>query len=148
MTVTETKMWSESGQVAADEDNVRLAPGFLEAGEEFDDPIERGLARKPEAQDRVERASAHGGDVADVDVEALAAEEPGVVEREDEIVALDEEVLGHEESSRARPEDGRIVPDAEDHVLPGDGEVPADTDSSSLSPSLCNFMFAVRQDLG
>ena len=114
------------GQVAADEDDARRPAGFLETGEELDDPVERDIARERQAQDSVERAPAHGGDVADVDVEALAAEKAGILERQDEIVVLDEEVLGHEKPPRARLENGRVVPDADEDVLPRDGEVPAD----------------------
>ena len=81
ITVTEMKIVAGLGQVAADEDDVRGSrPASLNPAKNSTTQSSEVSLGKPQAQDRVERAAAHGGDVADVDVEALAAEEPGVLE--------------------------------------------------------------------
>ncbi len=114
------------GQVAADEDHVRGPGRFFEPREEVDDPVQGRLPGQAQAEDRIKGTTSHGRDVADVDVQALAAQQAGVLERQAEIEILDQEVLGDKEPSRPRPDDGGVITNAEEDVLPGNGEVPAD----------------------
>ena len=85
-----------------------------------------GLPGQTQAEERIEGTPAHGRDVAEVDVQALSAQHAGILERQDEIVVLGQKVLGDQEPSRSRPDDGGVVADAEKDVLPGNGEIPAD----------------------
>jgi hypothetical protein len=65
----------------------------------------------------VEGPAAHGRDVAEVDIESLATQEPRRMIGQPEILVLDQDVGRQKEPLRS-PDEGGIVADAEQDVGP------------------------------
>ena len=105
------------GQVPADEGHARVAGRAAEAGHEQAEPALLDVAAQGQADQGVPRPAAHRGDVAEVDVEGLAAEQARRVVGQAKILALDEDV-GRQQEPLGAPDEGRIVTDAQEDVGP------------------------------
>ena len=91
--------------------------GAPEPGHEVVEPFRLDRPGQGQTHEGVEGPPPHGRDVAEVDVEGLAAEEARRVIGEPEILVLDEDV-GREEERTGRPDQGGVVTDADQDVLP------------------------------
>ena len=100
------------GEVASDQGDSGLAGRGPEPGHELTQPALLDVPGKGHPHEGMEGPSAHGGDVAEVDVEGLTAEEPGRMPVAAKILVLDEDV-GRQKELSGRLDQGRIVADAD-----------------------------------
>ena len=103
------------GQVSPDEGHPRFAGRAPEAGHELPEPAFVDVPGQGHPDEGVQGPAAHGGDVAEVDVEGLAAEETRRVVGPPEVLILDEDVGRQEEPLGPSHESG-VVADAEEDI--------------------------------